>query len=84
MNTVEIIMAIIGLYVCLHALFVLFYIYFYSYSDTDFPIFFTPEDLYQHSKMNAVGCLIIYLLLIALIPIFTLGGIIKWLFTVGR
>lgn len=80
MNPVDIIMTIICLYLCLHALFVLLYFY----SDTALPVFFTPEELYQHSKMNIVGCLIVYLLFIILIPVFTIGGIIKWLFTVGR
>lgn len=81
MNAGEIIIPIIGGGVLLH----IFYpVVLYIVMDSELPLFFTPKDLYQHSKMNAIGCLVLYILFIGLVPIFTVGGIIKWLFTVGR
>lgn len=76
---------IITLIMCGWILLHIFYVVLvYIVTDGEFPVFFTPKDLYQHSKINIVGCLVLYILFISLIPIFTIGGVIKWLFTVGR
>lgn len=81
MSTGEIITLIICIWILTHIFYLLV---LYIEMDSNLPLFFTPKDLYQHSKMNAIGCLILYLLLMGLVPIFTVTGIIKWLFTVGR
>lgn len=81
MSASEIITLIICGWMLLH---IFYFAVLYLVMDSELPMFFTPKDLYQHSKINALGCLVLYILFIGLIPIFTIGGIIKWLFTVGR
>lgn len=49
----------------------------------DFPLI-SPAALYKATKMNWVGCIIYWILGIALAPVFTIPGIFAWLFTVGR
>lgn len=55
-----------------------------SFSEIDFPYFYTPATLYKHSNMNWFGCVVVYILLLPFGFIFELGGIIGWLFTYGR
>ena len=55
-----------------------------SFSDIDFPYFYTPATLYKHTRMNWFGCVVVFILLLPLGFVFELGGIIGWLFTCGR
>ena len=49
-----------------------------------FPLFYTFGDLHKFTKMNWFGGVMTYLLLLPFIFAFEIGGIVKWLFTVGR
>lgn len=49
-----------------------------------FPVLYTPKTLYSFTKMNWFGCIMIYILLLPFTFTFQIGGILKWLFTVGR
>ena len=44
----------------------------------------SPAILHKATKMNWVGCIIYWILGLALAPLFTIPGIFAWLFTVGR
>ena len=44
----------------------------------------SPATLHKMTKMNWVGCIIYWILGLALAPLFTITGIFAWLFTVGR
>ena len=89
MNMGEIIVIVIFVSVCLHVLRVVEYMpVLPEETISDLPLFFTPKDLWCNTKLNILGCLIVYLLLLVLVPLFTIGGMlyksIKWVFTVGR
>jgi len=44
----------------------------------------SPATLHKMTRMNWVGCIIYWILGLALAPLFTITGIFAWLFTVGR
>ena len=74
---------VIGLYVyaAINALGVCIVIpWLYNYS----LIVCTPMDLYRITKMNLFGCIVVWTLLVPLCTFCSIGGLIKWLFTVGR
>ena len=50
----------------------------------DADLLISPATLHKLTKMNWVGCIIYWILGLALAPIFTIPGIFAWLFTVGR
>lgn len=50
---------------------------------SDFPLI-SPATLHKMTHMNWVGCIIYWILGLALAPLFTITGIFAWLFTVGR
>ena len=43
-----------------------------------------PSELYKYTKMNMVGCIICWLVVLIFAPACALGGLIRRLFTVGR
>ena len=49
-----------------------------------FPLLYTPGTLYKFTKMNWFGCVASWVILLPFTFLFELGGVIKWLFTVGR
>ena len=49
-----------------------------------FPLLYTPGSLYKYTKMNWVGCIMTWLILLPFTFALELGGVIKWLFTAGR
>ena len=49
-----------------------------------FPLLYTPGSLYKFTKMNWFGCVASWTILLPFTFVLQLGGIIKWLFTVGR
>lgn len=53
-------------------------------NDDKFPTLYTPKTLYSFTKMNWFGCIVTYLLLLPFTFAFQVGGILKWLFTIGR
>lgn len=53
-------------------------------NDDKFPILYTPKTLYSFTKMNWFGCIVIYILLLPFTFALQIGGILKWLFTIGR
>ena len=53
-------------------------------NDDKFPILYTPKTLYSFTKMNWFGCVVIYILLLPFTFALQIGGILKWLFTIGR
>ena len=52
--------------------------------DEDWPVFYTPATFYELTNMNWFGCIIAYIILLPFAFVFEIGGILKWLFTVGR
>ena len=54
------------------------------WNDFDFPLLFTPMDIYYYKRMNIVGSIITWILLLPFCSMFELLGILKYLFTLGR
>ena len=52
--------------------------------NSKFPFLYTPGTLYKFTKMNWFGCVMTWIILLPFTFLFELGGIIKWLFMVGR
>lgn len=54
--------------------------------NAEFPHHWTvyPSELYQYTKMNIVGCVICWLVILIFAPACALGGLIRRLFTIGR
>ena len=52
--------------------------------DHKVPLLYTPGTLYKFTKMNWFGCIISWVIFLPFTFLFEFGGIIKWLFTVGR
>ena len=52
----------------------------------EFPHHWTvyPSELYKYTKMNIVGCIVCWLVVLIFAPICALGGLIRRLFTIGR
>ena len=52
----------------------------------EFPHHWTvyPSELYRYTKMNIVGCIICWLVILVFAPACALGGLIRRLFTIGR
>lgn len=50
----------------------------------DWPIYYTPATFYELTSMNWIGCVLVWILLFPFAFVFELGGLFKWLFTVGR
>ena len=47
-------------------------------------IFYTPLSIYNESRMNWFGVIIVYILIFPFSFIFGIGGFLRWLFTVRR
>lgn len=47
-------------------------------------IFYTPKSIYEECNINWFGAIIIYILIFPFSFILSIGGFLKWLFTVGR
>ena len=43
-----------------------------------------PSELYKYTKMNIVGCIMCWLIILIFAPACALGGLIRRLFTIGR
>lgn len=43
-----------------------------------------PSELYKYTKMNIVGCIICWFVILIFAPVCALGGLIRRLFTIGR
>lgn len=78
---IEIIARIIIIYAAINALGVYIVISWLSNYDL---IVCTPMDLYRITKMNLFGCIMVWTLLVPFCTFCSIGGLIKWLFTVGR
>ena len=47
-------------------------------------IFYTPLSIYNESRMNWFGAIVVYILIFPFSFILGIGGFLRWLFTVGR
>lgn len=54
------------------------------YINEDWPMWYTPATFYELTHMNWFGCIIVWILLFPFTFVFETGGLLKWLFTVGR
>lgn len=55
-----------------------------SFTEEGFPLLYTPGTLHSFTKMNWFGCIISWIVLLPFTFLLEIGGVIKWLFTVGR
>lgn len=47
-------------------------------------VFYTPKTIYRKTNMNWFGSICIYILIFPFSFILSIGGFLRWLFTVGR
>ena len=67
------------------------FVHWFAYSivitltdNKSFPLLYTPGSLYKFTKMNWFGCVASWIILLPFTFALQIGGVIKWLFTVGR
>lgn len=71
----------------IYALWAIFFgaITIFYFADEGEPIFcWFPTELYERTKMNVLGCIVSYILLLFINPIGCLGNLIYWITHVGR
>lgn len=76
---------LVGIVCCAISVFLhLLYISWFMDKCGEYSYMISPATLHKMTKMNWVGCIIYWILGLALAPIFTITGIFAWLFTIGR